>query len=128
MKNFLTGLYWYYKYNKRIVIPMSKSELATLKAVANSWKHGVPEPIYFGMCMDLPLREFLDCTGMRETATDVIEDSFKVTASHLAAYSLFPVGKRELFQFAGDFNCMMRVGWKQMFQWRPTCGSSIISK
>lgn len=121
MFDHLVGLYWYFRYSKRIIIPFTWQQRDTLKAIALSWRDGVPQPMQFGSYVEF----FEDVDSEKwEVARELIEYQHEMTVDYLATFGLFPIDEVHIMKHDGDLageGYGPTLGWKQTFEWKPTC-------
>jgi hypothetical protein len=117
----LKGLYYYCKASKRIIVPLTKSEWVTLWSIAYSWKNDYPEPLQFGSYLALE-PDAMRVIGMYNQIMEVIDYQYQTTVNALSVFSYFPLGHRKIIESTVYAKYYDTIGWKQEFEWRPTCG------
>jgi hypothetical protein len=125
MKNLiatLKGLFWFYKYSERIIVPFNKEGWKTLLGVASSWQYVFPEPIQYGSCLYLSLEELMTEKACNY-ALELLEYQRKHTEQRLAGYCMFPTGPWTKIECNApeDIGAYRTLGWKQEYEWRPMC-------
>jgi hypothetical protein len=124
MKNLiahLKGLYWYFSYSNRIIIPTIREGWGLLWTIANSWKDGYPEDIQFGMCLAVSYEEAKKPDAMKEVV-DVVNYHYERQCQFLGCYGYLPKGDKRIIEWGPDDLCSYaNIGWKATFEWRPVC-------
>jgi len=116
----LKGLYWYFRYSNRIVIPLTVEGWKMLRTCAGMWKDGYPEEVQFGMYVAIEHQAMMEEATMT-TAQELIDYHYKRTCQYLGLYSVFPIGPRTTVQYNHEYLLYTNIGWKNNFEWRPVC-------
>jgi hypothetical protein len=115
----LVGLYWFFYYSRRIIIPFNREAWTTLWSIAYSWELGAPEPIQYGQVIRLYV-EAEQTSEALVVAFEMLDYSFERTCQRLASFNMFPIEERQLIKTFNQEDLSTDVGWKATFEWRPT--------
>lgn len=116
----IKGLYWFFYYSKRVIIPFNKEAWATLWSIGHSWSLGAPEPMQFGSYFKLYDLEGQTKSDVIRSVYDLIDDQYTRTCWRLASFNLFPMKPKRLFRTNSLIDLSTDIGWKATFEWRPT--------
>lgn len=115
----LKGLYWFFCYSRRIIIPFNKEAWSTLWTVAHSWELGAPGPVQYGQVVRLYADQEATSDAL-VVAFEMLDCSFHRTCQRLASFNMFPIGERTLIKTFNQEDMSTDIGWKATFEWRPT--------
>jgi len=115
----IKGLYWFFYYSKRIIVPFNKEAWDTLWSIGHSWSNGAPEPIQYGQCLRL-YDSANRLSDLLVVALERLDDSYHRTCNRLASFNMFPVRERQLIKTYNQDCLSTNIGWKATFEWRPT--------
>lgn len=118
--NLLKGLFWYFYYTKRVIIPVTREGLSMLATIARLFSTGIPETVQLGNYVKFKgeVQEY-----EWAAAYELVNHSHHVTVDYLATFGFYPLHEVQIIRHADQEaeGYGPTLGWKQTFEWRPTC-------